>query len=349
MKYFQLYASCTPVKGSKRSTICDLERRDYHYIPNMLFTLLTEYKSMTLSEIKTTFGSENYEVIDDYYDFLIQYELGFFSETAAESWPDIQENWESPWKLSNAILDIDNYSDYDLADLVKQLTEIGCYEIQLRIFGENVTGYPILEVLRVIQNSPIRALSIIAPYNYGSKYIDDLVNEPRVHRIMFFNAKDNRSESLSNGRLRLQLSTSNEVSPEYCGDCSADFFVPELDFHLEAKQFNSCLNRKVSVDTNGSIKNCPSLKQEYGQIKKKFLSRVIEQKDFQQIWKITKDQIEVCRDCEHRYICPDCRAHTINGSLGKPSSCLYDPYSATWNALAEEKIRKQIHVDCIYK
>lgn len=44
-----------------------------------------------------------------------------------------------------------------------------------------------------------------------------------------------------------------------------------------------------------------------------------------------KDNIKVCKDCELRYNCIDCRAgHQVdNGS--KPVGCNYDPYKLIWN------------------
>jgi hypothetical protein len=54
---------------------------------------------------------------------------------------------------------------------------------------------------------------------------------------------------------------------------------------------------------------------------------------FKDAWSINKDEILVCRDCEFRYICSDCRVfiedpHNI---YSKPAKCKYDPYSATWD------------------
>jgi radical SAM protein with 4Fe4S-binding SPASM domain len=51
------------------------------------------------------------------------------------------------------------------------------------------------------------------------------------------------------------------------------------------------------------------------------------------VWEITKNQIEICKDCELRYICQDCRAYTIdeNNKYSKPLKCKYDQYQAVWN------------------
>ena len=60
-------------------------------------------------------------------------------------------------------------------------------------------------------------------------------------------------------------------------------------------------------------------------------AEIVYSKEFRQCWSIKKDNIKVCKDCELRYNCIDCRAgHQVdNGS--KPVGCNYDPYKLIWN------------------
>ena len=39
------------------------------------------------------------------------------------------------------------------------------------------------------------------------------------------------------------------------------------------------------------------------------LSEVANNKEFQKIWFIKKDDIDKCKECELRYMCQDCRAY----------------------------------------
>jgi len=97
---------------------------------------------------------------------------------------------------------------------------------------------------------------------------------------------------------------------------------------------NSCLNRTVSIDTKGNIKNCPSMTENFGNIRDTTLMEALEKPGFKKYWNITKDQIDVCKDCEYRYICTDCRAYTkdANSHFIKPAKCLYNPYTGEWNS-----------------
>lgn len=93
-------------------------------------------------------------------------------------------------------------------------------------------------------------------------------------------------------------------------------------------------------------KNCPSMKESYGNIKDTTLIEALEKPGFKKYWNITKDQINVCKDCEFRYICTDCRAYLEDPDdiYSKPLKCGYNPYTCEWeewstNPLKEKAIK----------
>ncbi|WP_407498921.1 hypothetical protein [Elizabethkingia anophelis] len=72
-------------------------------------------------------------------------------------------------------------------------------------------------------------------------------------------------------------------------------------------------------------------------MKETTLKNVLNHPEFKQYWNLTKDGVDVCKDCEFRYICTDCRAYTeqtyINNDgldISKPLKCGYDPYTVEW-------------------
>jgi len=122
-------------------------------------------------------------------------------------------------------------------------------------------------------------------------------------------------------------------SEECCGIISPTSFTVNLKSFRESISANSCLFKKVGIDQHGNIKNCPSMKTAFGNVKNiSQLSSIIRGQKFQKNWKITKDQISVCKDCEFRHVCSDCRAYLEEpeNSLSKPLKCNYHPYTASW-------------------
>jgi SPASM domain peptide maturase of grasp-with-spasm system len=105
-----------------------------------------------------------------------------------------------------------------------------------------------------------------------------------------------------------------------------------VDHFTEALQFNTCLNRKISICADGEIKACPAIGHSCGNVASVSLEAAARDPVLVQLGGITKDQVAVCRDCEFRYICTDCRAFTAEpgNQYSKPAKCSYDPYSAIW-------------------
>ena len=105
-----------------------------------------------------------------------------------------------------------------------------------------------------------------------------------------------------------------------------------VQYFSELTHRNGCLNQKLSIDADGYICNCPSMKEKYGHISNTALKEVVSLPSFIAKWHIKKDDIHICKDCEYRYICSDCRAYTIDeGNVySKPAKCLYDPYTGQW-------------------
>ena len=78
--YFQLFACCIAVQGASRTTICDVQRQSYEFIPNGLYDILQDCKTLSINEIKAQYNHEYDETIDEYFEFLVEKEFGFWCE-----------------------------------------------------------------------------------------------------------------------------------------------------------------------------------------------------------------------------------------------------------------------------
>ena len=105
-------------------------------------------------------------------------------------------------------------------------------------------------------------------------------------------------------------------------------FGVETQFKIN-KKFNGCLYKKIAIDSKGNIKNCPYI---INNFQHNNLKDALTDDNFKKLWFIKKDDIEICKDCEFRYNCTDCRAFTIeNDVYSKPLKCNYNPYTNEWN------------------
>lgn len=80
----------------------------------------------------------------------------------------------------------------------------------------------------------------------------------------------------------------------------------------------------------------------FGNIHDVKLDQVINSKSFKRYWNVTKEQISVCKDCEFRHICTDCRAFIENPKemYSKPLKCGYNPYIGTWEDWSKSPLKQ---------
>ena len=329
---FVLFACCVPVRGARRSTLCDLQRGRYHLIPNGLYEILTSQRGATVREVKRSYGGRSDDVIDEYYEFLHENELGFWTDAPA-AFPDIDPAWDRPSAVTNAIIDVDGSYRHDFADLVGQLEAIGCAALQVRVFGGPVERV-VREVLESVRTSRLRSLELVVPYVRALEGAWDelcLANQ-RLAQVVVHSAPAAERRRVD-GLGTSIVATPQRIDDEtHCGQVAPGYFVVNVEMFFESMAANSCLSGKVAVDKGGHIRKCPSMPTTYGHVSEVGLADAVGSAAFAAARFATKDEVEVCRDCEFRYVCTDCRAYTAGspGDRSKPAKCRYDPYTAEW-------------------
>lgn len=334
MKYFKLFANCIPVKGAARSIICDLQRRNYEYIPNALYELLVTYSECSIEEIKNAFeGNEN--TIDEYFNFLTDQELGFWCEAEElKLFPEIPMEFHHPSIITNAILDFDAHTVYDLKKVSRELDLLGCKAIEFRFF-DAFTIAQLDAVISHFSRSRLRHIDVLVKYAPELESRADwqqlLKKHSRVLFVIIHSAPFEQLVEFEDNFTKIEFVAEKVESEACCGTVSPAYFALNIDMFVESHHHNSCLNRKIAVDRKGQLKNCPSMAKTYGTVNDTSMLEVVNQKSFNQLWNINKNQVDICRDCEFRYICTDCRAYTQTESIySKPSKCTYNPYTAVW-------------------
>ncbi len=109
--------------------------------------------------------------------------------------------------------------------------------------------------------------------------------------------------------------------------------ITKEDF-IKRRHGHSCWWGNVAVTNDGFVLPCIMAREEVcGDLKNNSLLEIFDAGDLMKMWKLSKDHIEVCCDCEYRYACMDCRplAKGETGNFfGKRLSCLYNPYTGVW-------------------
>ncbi len=331
-QYFLLYASCIPVKGISRSSIYDIQRNCLRLIPNLIYDVIKDAENRTAGELKKKYYNEYDKEIDIFFQELIEDELGFFTDTP-KLFPKLSLAWESSSQISNAIIEIKEKSELDYNSIFSQLDDLGCTSIELRFTGSPTIDF-IEHILTACNHSRIVSISMILPYadQFQIDNISYLSSKNlRVNKIIIHSAKENKK--ISNNYMVAKIYyTTSQLNNSSCGQICKENLIINSDLFRESQKYNSCLNKKVTITENGDIKNCPSFKKKFSNIKVKKLKEAITDAKFQELWHIRKDNINICKSCEFRYSCMDCRAYTQDpkNKYSKPLKCSYDPKTMSW-------------------
>jgi len=334
-KCIKLFANCLLCKGAKQAIIADVQKAVYYIIPNSLYFILSNYQRYTCSEIKQKYPESEHHILYEYFRFICEEKIGFLvDKDMIENFPSLEMKWKNPGIVTNAIYDLSETNKIYFKSFLEQLEFLQCFHLELRNFS-TVRDVFIYKILGLIELSAIRSVTLYIKYS-DEMDVDKLVKRidkyaSLIQIIVWGCSKKYRYENKANGKYL--YATENTIDSERsCGLILPELFSINMKTYTEAQEHNSCLNRKIGIDRDGNIKNCPSMPKTFGHIKSVLLKEAIAMSGFKEVWGLAKDQIEVCRDCEFRYICTDCRAYTQDpGSIySKPLKCGYNPYEAIW-------------------
>jgi len=341
-----LYSNCILTKGIGRSLIADLQKNKYLFVPNDLYKLFSG-GFLYLDQISLKIDTKNLAIFHDYVSLLLENELIFeVDESEVSLFPALPIDWDYPSIISNLIVDIGPM--FNNIDLIRDMIEsLNCLNIQFRFFRE-VELSELLSINDRFIKSNVQCIEFFFPFNQCIS-IETLRALPdkytRIRKIMVYNS--GHSEVVRNyeqGLGSVVLFNQN-IESKSCGIISPSYFSTNIETYTEGLNFNTCLNRKLSIDAEGNIKNCPSMAKSYGNISDPNLDieAIVDSEEFQKVWHISKDKIHVCKDCEFRHVCTDCRAYVEDPSdiLSKPLKCGYNPYTCEWEEWSTHPMKQK--------
>lgn len=349
--YLKLFANCKIVIGNKRSTICDLQRNKFILIPNSLANLFDVNDVLDLKEILKNIDKESHEILNDYLELLNKNEL-IFPCTKKEilKFPVLNLEFDFPATISNMILDYDRNSKHNFKFILDNYNiPLNCRYIQLRFFDE-IEYSELIKIIELINQSFVRTVDLILKEKMiiDDDFIQWVLKNRKIRSITIHSSKNTKIIHEGLDGFGIIVTTKQNISSNnHCGIISHNLFNIAIESFTESQHHNSCLNRKLSIDANGNIKNCPSMSQSFGNIKDTSLEEALNHPDFKKHWNVTKDQIEACKDCEFRHICTDCRAYTerttFDGDidLSKPLKCGYNPYTNEWSEWSTNPLKEK--------
>lgn len=308
-KHLKLYSTCKSVRGRERGAFYILDENRIEIVPLSMIDVTDLLKQNSIEECKKMVDSEN--VLEEYIDYLISKRIGFITDQP-DLFSEMDNFYETPSHIFLSCISIDENSTYDLLSFVKELDDLLCKHIELRLLHSSLCVEQLIEILEVFEGTTIRSIdlhisncsSILQP-----KLMKILNSYKKISYIVLYSMP---YEKIETGIIfTTQHYYDIEMSP-----FNEKIFYINIRHYSESQHFNPFYNKKVSIDNKGFIKNNLICKIDYGLYcpETNPISEVIRNSDFTKYWKINPDMIEGIKDSELRYaIFPTYEIDEING------------------------------------
>lgn len=350
MTHFKLFSNCIITKGANRGIILDIQRGKIFFIPNDLIEVVTYLNcGNSINSSHNKFGFENKYIIDEYINFLIENELGFnLTEKEYDFFPDMKLNFHTPSHITNAIIEFSNNNIISYKSILESICSLNCRYLQFIFYDWNLLN-DLKDIINISYSMNFRSIEILTNYDEKVKGIlqEIIDNAYIITSVSLFNIPESERNLFNNKQIPIVFFDYELNSFKHCGAIDKKYFVIGKESFTESLNHNSCLHKKITIDKEGNIKNCPAMTQNFGNIHNSSLDEALNHPDFKKYWNVTKDLISVCKDCEFRHICTDCRAFTEQNyfqkdlDLSKPLKCGYNPYTNQWEEWSNNPLKQK--------
>jgi SPASM domain peptide maturase of grasp-with-spasm system len=331
-EYFKVFANCQIVKGYVRGVIIDLQNQNYLYLSPLLIEILEKTEELSIDELIDSYnGVPNAtEVIKSFLNQLSNKGYGFVTHDP-ENFPKLEWSFESPFMISNAVIYFNDVTNNDM--LFQQLSDIGTESIGFVL--RNLSEETVKEIYMQTKGKRFKSVQIFYENLLCTedesilKIISPLT--PLLTHLYIFNCEKSDAVKRDNVMVIKTTAPLSSIRETKSFSSIKNFAVNIMHFR-ESLSFNTFLNRKVTIDENGDIKNSFNCNQTFGNIFNNDIKGIVNTVGFQKHWFVHKGLIDVCKDCEFRHVCVDNRIpkQRTDSTWYHESECDYNPYIAKW-------------------
>ena len=313
----KFHAETPIVRGYNRSCIYDLPRGEYNFIANSIIDKLQAFENYDQAQIELALDSNEKKWLE----YLIEKEYCFFiPKNFSDFFPKIDFQWKSPSIITNTIIDVDASQIEQNINLNLNLLEnINCKHLVIRFF--NCSDYnKILGFLKInINNLTFQSIEIEIEKN-----------------INFLNKDFTSIKKIIKNEIEQVTDVRTKIDAKIIAPFFRPNFIIDISVFSEALKYNTFFNRKLYIDTNRNIKNSietsdSASKIDFDENKIKFENKILKP-TFRKLWNRNKDQTDVCKNCEFRYMCIDNRIPKVRkkGNYYFDFECSYNPFISKW-------------------
>jgi radical SAM protein with 4Fe4S-binding SPASM domain len=200
-------------------------------------------------------------------------------------------------------------------------------ELENRLLGmqidKNYWEYFQLHDILNVKNFDALTVSIQERVDY-IKYINYPIRKVRIYTkkiVSLRNIKKQLQEYGYSGECEVIIQKGSQCNLKYSKGKPR---INPLYYYFNSK-FNPCWGKSIAIDIFGNVKPCLWYNNVVGNIEVDQFEEIVK-KLTEMYWKLNKDRIEKCCDCELRYVCSDCRVEAEKKGGVITSQTAYCPY-----------------------
>ena len=253
-KKFNFYGNCIIIHGFSNSLLYDLDRGNYYIIPAFTAKTIEKRNLGTFSVIHENHESEEDLTISEWLGKFSELGLGTFIDNCKSSkLPKISLEWDTPCMISNSII---FYNMNYFREIHDALCRMNCQDIQIHVFEKRPDQNELTNISEILLKSSIKTCEIVAVFSEDLNFdlLEKLVSKNKRFRRFYFSSSS-RNEYYQ--CCTAVVLNSTQKSFNSCGFIKHDYFTVNISLFTESLSYNTCLNRKLSIDKDGYIKNCP--------------------------------------------------------------------------------------------
>jgi len=330
-----LFKNIIPVKGYSRSILYDLYMEDYVFISNETYNLLQE-RNFIFTASELIYFPELQRLLENNFLHLISNdELSLF--------PELSLYWDHPHEINNIVIEF----NLENLEYIIRLSTCKSYCIIFEDYVQFTTNIKRLHDLIVSQKLltievVIRDFKNKEIANFDFKFFNEN-SKLAFHRVFIFNSAEH-----SIFRIHETLFVFLNYSQI---DEDKDIYqhIVNIKLFTEAQNHNTFYNRKLFIDKDGKIKHTLHSDEVLVNLADvKSFRDLLNLKDLSKYWYISKDQVDVCMDCEFRYMCIDSAIinKRADNTYYRSIECNYNPYISKWDTEEGYMNLTQIGIKC---
>ncbi|MBK8825984.1 MAG: hypothetical protein IPO26_04560 [Saprospiraceae bacterium] len=295
------------MKDNVGCCIYDLHRQGIYRFGTIVFEVFNNCGDKTIKNLWILLGNYN-EGILKYINYFIENDFGVLVSDP-KLFPRINFEYERPYEIMNAVVEITNQSNYNIKNVLQKLSTFHCRDLQLRLYSPE-SLMMLTKIVDYLVPDKFRSIEILYEYSAGqAELINFIVSElPNIFRFIVFD-KDGLMEEAKHNKI---IKSSKKLEDNIMAFYDVNDFEINIDTYSEALHYNIGLNKKVCITKEGFIKNYLSHSLDYGKVDDVNLIDVLRSDQFRLKWEIKNDDIEQCKDCIYRYCCLSCSDIYLN-------------------------------------